>query len=108
MYDFGLLLKNLRIKAGLNQTELAKRLQTSRANISSYENNVNTPPLDVIKSMSLFFRVSTDYLLGLDKRNCLLVDDLTGDQVKNLEFEAEQYRKLNALEKVKVLREMTK
>lgn len=101
MYDFGLLLKNLRIKAGLNQTELAKRLQTSRANISSYENNVNTPPLDVIKSMSLFFRVSTDYLLGLDKQNRLLVDDLTDDQVKNLEFEAEQYRKLNTLKKKK-------
>lgn len=101
VYDFGLLLKNLRIKAGLNQTELAKRLQTSRANISSYENNVNTPPLDVIKSMSLFFRVSTDYLLGLDKQNRLLVDDLTDDQVKNLEFEAEQYRKLNTLKKKK-------
>lgn len=96
-----MLLKNLRIKAGLNQTELAKRLQTSRANISSYENNVNTPPLDVIKSMSLFFRVSTDYLLGLDKQNRLLVDDLTDDQVKNLEFEAEQYRKLNTLKKKK-------
>ena len=101
VYDFGLLLKNLRIKAGLNQTELAKRLQTSRANISSYENNVNTPPLDVIKSMSLFFRVSTDYLLGLDKQNRLLVDDLTDDQVKNLEFEAEQYHKLNTLKKKK-------
>ena len=74
VYHLGLLLKNLRIKAGLNHTELAKRLQTSRANISSYENNVNTPPLDVIKSMSLFFRVSTDYLLGLDKQNRLLVD----------------------------------
>lgn len=101
VYDFGLLLKNLRIKAGLNQTELAKRLQTSRTNISSYENNVNTPPLDVIKSMSLFFRVSSDYLLGLDKQNRLLVDDLTDDQVKNLEFEAEQYRKLNTLKKKK-------
>ena len=84
MYDFGLLLKNLRIKAGLNQTELAKRLQTSRATILSYENNVNTPPLDVIKSMSLFFCVSTDYLLGLDKQNRLLVEALTDDLAKAL------------------------
>ncbi len=97
MYNFGKILKELRKNRHLTQEQLAKFLQTSRTNIACYEQNVNTPPTDMIRSMAAFFGVTTDYLLGFDTKCRLLVDDLSEDQILNIKFIIEQYRKLNEL-----------
>ena len=80
MYDFGLRLKQLREKHNLSQSQVAKRLGITRAAISSYENNISLPSVNVLAELALLYRVSTDYLLGLDNRTAIVLEDLTPRQ----------------------------
>ena len=80
MYDFGLRLKQLREKHNLSQSQVAKRLGITRAAISSYENNISHPSVNVLAELALLYRVSTDYLLGLDNRTAIVLEDLTPRQ----------------------------
>lgn len=80
MYDFGLRMKQLREKHNLSQSQVAKRLGITRAAISSYENNISLPSVNVLAELALLYRVSTDYLLGLDNRTAIVLEDLTPRQ----------------------------
>ena len=80
MYDFGLRLKQLREKHNLSQSQVAKRLGITRAAISSYENNISLPSVNVLAELALLYRVSTDYLLGLDNRTAIVLEYLTPRQ----------------------------
>lgn len=76
-YDFGTRLKELRSKYHMSQEKTASRLEISRSTIASYENNTAYPSADVLIRMALLFHVSTDYLLGLEKRPVVVLDGLT-------------------------------
>ena len=80
MYDFGLRLKELREKQNLSQAQVASRLGVTRAAISSYENNISFPSVNVLAELALLYRVSTDYLLGLDNRTAIVLEELTPRQ----------------------------
>ena len=58
-------IKNLRIKGGVSQKDLAAALNTSRSNISKYENGQLEPNIEMLKKLCAFYGVSADYLLGL-------------------------------------------
>lgn len=66
MYDLGSRLKEIRLRHGLTQKALAKRINKSISAVSSYESNAQMPPLDVLISMALVYSVSLDYLVGFD------------------------------------------
>jgi len=55
----------LRREKRISQAGLAADLNVSASTISMYENGSNTPPVDMIMTMSVYFNVSADYLLGL-------------------------------------------
>ena len=57
-------LKQLRTEQKLTQSELAKILKTSASSIGMYEQNRRVPDIELIKIISEYFNVSTDYLLG--------------------------------------------
>lgn len=80
VYDFGYRLKELREKKKLSQLQVAKRLDITRASVSSYENNIATLSVDVLIKLALLYRVSTDYLLGIDNRRVIVIDNLTPRQ----------------------------
>lgn len=66
-------IKELRIKNGLKQQELADMFGLSSGTISFYESEQRKPDIDFIVAIAKYFDVSTDYLLGLtnaiDKEN---------------------------------------
>ena len=53
----------LRREAGLNQAELAERLQVSPSAIGMYEQGRRDPSADTLVTMAQLFGVSVDYLL---------------------------------------------
>ena len=85
VFDFGYRLKNLRQQHHLTQTQVANRLNLSKTSISGYENNVKTPSQDVLIKLAWLYRVSTDYLLGLDDEEMISVEGLTRQQRRLVE-----------------------
>ena len=58
-------LKELRKEKGLTQNEVAKALGLHSVTYLHYEKDQREPPLAILMQMSIYFEVSTDYLLGL-------------------------------------------
>ena len=85
VFDFGYRLKNLRQQHHLTQTQVANRLNLSKTSISGYENNVKTPSQDDLIKLAGLYRVSTDYLLGLDDEEMISVEGLTRQQRRLVE-----------------------
>lgn len=63
---FGSKLKELRIDAGLKQSELATVFNVSKTTICQWETSKQEPSLEDVVKISIFFNVSADYLLGID------------------------------------------
>jgi len=84
-FDFGLRIKELRKKAKLSQMQVAMRLNITKTSISKYENNVAVPSTDIIVKLALLYRVTSDYLLGLDNRLVFVIDDITPRQRLTIE-----------------------
>ena len=85
VFDFGYRLKNLRQQHHLTQTQVANRLNLSKTSISGYENIVKTTSQDVLIKLAGLYRVSTDYLLGLDDEEMISVEGLTRQQRRLVE-----------------------
>lgn len=62
---FNVRLQQLRKERKLKQSDLAKILNTTQRRISYMESGKVEPDLSTLISLSIFFEVSTDYLLGI-------------------------------------------
>ena len=58
-------LRDLREDRDLPQKHLAAELHISQNIYSQYENGVRQLPIDILIKLSLFYNVSTDYILEL-------------------------------------------
>lgn len=82
---------SLRRALGWSQVELAKRLGVAKQTVSNWENDNIQPSVEMLVRLAKLFRVTTDYLLGLEDTPristeglpdtvvahiCLLIDDL--------------------------------
>ena len=63
---YGKKIKELRQEKGLTQAQLAEKISTTASTIGKYEREELQPNVDIIISLSKFFGVSADYLLGLE------------------------------------------
>ena len=66
MKMFAQRLRELRQEKNLSMKQLAKELDTTDAAISNWENEINEPKISYLVSIAQFFKVSTDFLLGLE------------------------------------------
>ena len=80
MFDFGYRIKELREQHKMSQEQLGRKIDRSKSVISSYENNIKIPPLDILTKIAVIFNVSLDYLVGIDKTEMLSVDGLSVQQ----------------------------
>ena len=65
-------LKELRLHYGLSQAQVAKMCNVTKNTISAYENGTRQPSYETLVRLSVIYRVSTDYLLGVT--DSLLID----------------------------------
>ena len=84
VYDFGMRLKELRESKRLSQTDVAARLDVSRATISGYECNTITPSVEQLVKLAVLYNASLDYMLGMENRSYLYLDDLTESQQRTV------------------------
>lgn len=77
-------IRDLRISKGLNQVELANALGVSKQSVSNWENNNIMPSVEVLLKFSEYFSVSTDYILGIDKRETIDVSGISKEHIAHL------------------------
>ncbi len=58
-------LKDLREDADIKQKELAEYLHIKQNTYSQYENGQRQLPIEVLIKLAKYYKVSTDYILGL-------------------------------------------
>ena len=76
MVNLGERLRALRNEQGITQTALSERIGVSKAMISSYELEQRQPGYAILIKIASYFGVSTDFLLGIDKRRTISVEGL--------------------------------
>ena len=86
-------IRALREKAGSSQSELARRLTVTRSSVNAWESGISAPTAVYIIEMAQLFRVSADYILGLDAANTLVLDGLTEEEIKILYGLVDYFRK---------------
>lgn len=93
--DFGNKLKELRMQNGLTQQQLATQLGVTKSVISFYERQERTPSPEVLRKMAAIFRVSTDFLLDIDRTKRLDVSDLDDDDIQLVSLLIDTLRRKN-------------
>ena len=86
--DLPIKLKDLRIKHGLSQKQVADKLNLSPSIISGYETGERTPSVENILALSYLYKCSTDYLLGKPTDNPFINLDTKG--LTNIQIQAIQ------------------
>ena len=84
----------LREKAGYSQVELARRLSVTRSSVNAWESGLSAPTAVYIIELAKLFRVTSDYLLGLDTTNVLNLAGLTDEETHILYSMIEYFRKV--------------
>lgn len=78
--EMGSRIRKLRTANGYTQQQLADRLHVTKSVISAYENGVRTPSYEILIGIASIFKVSTDYLLGVDNGRELSLSGLSDAQ----------------------------
>lgn len=84
MLDFGERLKYLRNERGYTQNYLAKKMDVSQNTIVRWENGYKSPTKDHLIKLADLLHVSLDYLVGIDTKRSIVVEDITQDQINVL------------------------
>lgn len=75
-------IKALREQKGLTQTELSRQLGITRSSVNAWEMGISVPSTQYIVELAHIFKVSTDFLLGVDSTATLDVAGLNEDDVQ--------------------------
>lgn len=92
MSNIGMRIKELRMGRNLTQAALGRKINRSKTVISNYEMGIRMPTVDSLCELALFFGVSVDYLLGLEKRRMLPIEGLNTRQVEILTMLASEFK----------------
>ena len=84
MVDFGNTLKTLRLRENMIQAQLAQKLGLTQSVISAYETGLRLPSYDVLIHISKIFKVSTDYLLGVESQQGIDLSGISEEEVTAL------------------------
>lgn len=77
-------IKALRESHGLTQSDVAERIGISRSSVNAWEMGISTPSTTYIVALARLFKVSTDYLLGIDHEIVLDISGLDSESVQVL------------------------
>ena len=75
-------IKKLREQKGFTQTELAKQLGITRSSVNAWEMGISVPSTQYIVALAGIFKVSADFLLGLNGSASINATGLTESDIQ--------------------------
>ena len=95
--NLGNKLKAMRVLNNLSRKQVAERIVTSVSAIGLYESGERQPPLDTFIKLATIYKVSADYLLGIEDNNqdSISTKGLTYKQIKALKLTVECFHNAN-------------
>lgn len=81
MVDFGNTLKTLRLQNNMTQSQLTRKLSLTKSVISAYETGLRIPSYDILIAISRIFKVTTDYLLCVERKQEIDLSELTNEEI---------------------------
>ena len=79
--SFGERIRRLRMERKLKQEQVAAILQVNRKAVSHYENDIREPSFETLIQLAELYRVSSDYLLGIESGPSIKVSGLTEKEI---------------------------
>ena len=89
IFELAKKLRDMRLKSGFSQKEIAEQIGVSPSVVSAYELGERTPSVEVLMSLAALYNCGSDYLLGLKKlapQRTLDVSGLQEDQIHALQL----------------------
>lgn len=77
-------IKLLREKKSWTQAELAKKLGITRSSVNAWEMGISIPSTQYLVELSFIFKVSTDYLLGIENTSTISVEGLSNKEIASI------------------------
>lgn len=99
-------LKDLRKEFGLSQKQMAEKLSISQQTYSDYEKGKTEPTIDTLIKISEFFKVSIEYLLGLEDDFGIRVD--SKELIKRPDYDITDKQLTDFMKLFKVMTEVQK
>lgn len=95
---FGERLKALRRSRDLSQEYLARNVGVTKQSVCNWENDNIMPSVEMMTKLARFFRVSIDYLLGLDDtvlsdEMYIEVSDLSREELLHVQYIVDDIRR---------------
>ena len=75
-------IKILREQQNKTQSELARQLGITRSSVNAWEMGISVPSTQYVVELSNIFKVSTDYLLGVDSTSSISVAGLSDEDIQ--------------------------
>jgi transcriptional regulator with XRE-family HTH domain len=75
-------IKELREQSKMTQTELANKIGITRSSVNAWEMGVSVPSVQYLFELVRIFKISSDYLLGLDDSISVSIGHLGPDERK--------------------------
>ena len=87
-------IKAIREQRGLTQADLVYRLGITRSRVNAWEQGISVPSTQYVVELAGLFKVSTDYLLGIDTTATVNVSGLFDDDIQLVQQLIEHLRQL--------------
>lgn len=75
-------IRYLREQRGLTQADLARHLGITRSSVNAWEMGVSLPSVQYVIELAKLFKVSTDYILGVDSSWSISLSGLNDTDVQ--------------------------
>ena len=75
-------IKTLREQQGMTQSQLAKQLGITRSSVNAWEMGISVPSTQYIVELAGIFKVSTDFLLGVENTVSVDVSGLRDEDIE--------------------------
>ena len=88
-------IKFLREEKKITQSDLAKILGITRSSVNAWEMGISVPSTQYIVELANIFKVSSDFLLGIEKSATISTDGLYEEDIKIVYGMIEHLKKKN-------------